>query len=46
MVKRWASGDMKKASFISCNKCFSTLLMEEALHCAIAKKESEKKKKE
>jgi 2,4-dienoyl-CoA reductase-like NADH-dependent reductase (Old Yellow Enzyme family) len=34
LVKRWASGDRTKASCISCNKCFSTLLTEEALHCA------------
>ncbi len=34
LIKRWASGDKKKASCISCNKCFSTLFMEEALHCA------------
>lgn len=34
LVKRWASGDRTKASCISCNKCFPTLLTEEALHCA------------
>ncbi len=39
LVKRWAAGDRKKASCISCNKCFSTLAMEEALHCAMDKKE-------
>jgi len=37
LVKRWAGGDIKKASCISCNKCFSTLQMEEALHCAAKK---------
>lgn len=37
LVKRWASGDRTKASCISCNKCFSTLLTEEALHCAAKK---------
>ncbi len=38
LVKRWAAGDREKASCISCNKCFSTLAMKEALHCAIEKK--------
>jgi len=42
LVKRWESGDQKKARCISCNKCFSTLLTKEALHCAIEKKEQEK----
>lgn len=37
LVKRWADGDRKKASCISCNKCFSTLAMKEALHCAADK---------
>jgi len=35
LVKRWASGDRGKATCISCNKCFKTLLMEEALHCPV-----------
>ena len=39
LVKRWAAGDRKKAFCISCNKCFSTLALEEALHCAMDKKE-------
>lgn len=38
LVKRWAAGDRKKASCVSCNKCFSTLFMKEALHCAAKKK--------
>jgi len=46
LVKRWAAGDRKKASCISCNKCFATLAMKEALHCAVEKKELSKKKKE
>lgn len=37
LVKRWASGDKGKASCISCNKCFTTLLMDEALHCPVEK---------
>lgn len=38
LVKRWARGDREKATCISCNKCFSTLMMEEALHCAADQK--------
>jgi len=34
LVKRWTAGDRAKASCISCNRCFLTLGMEEALHCA------------
>ena len=37
LVKRWARGDLSKAACISCNRCFSTLLMDEALHCAAEK---------
>ncbi len=37
LVKRWASGDRSKATCISCNKCFKTLLMDEALHCPVEK---------
>lgn len=44
LVKRWASGDRKKASCISCNKCFSTLATKEALHCVVEKKELSKKR--
>ena len=39
LVKRWAGGDRSKAACISCNQCFATLLLEEALHCAAEKKE-------
>ncbi len=37
LIARWASGDTRKASCISCNKCFSTLFMEESLHCPVKK---------
>jgi 2,4-dienoyl-CoA reductase-like NADH-dependent reductase (Old Yellow Enzyme family) len=43
LIRQWAGGDRTKAACISCNKCFSTLSMKEALHCAAEKKESEKK---
>jgi 2,4-dienoyl-CoA reductase-like NADH-dependent reductase (Old Yellow Enzyme family) len=42
LVKRWAAGDLEKASCISCNRCFLTLGMEAALHCAQDKKEKKK----
>jgi len=42
LVKRWESGDLKKARCISCNNCFSTLFTKEALHCPVEKKEQEK----
>jgi 2,4-dienoyl-CoA reductase-like NADH-dependent reductase (Old Yellow Enzyme family) len=35
LIARWVSGDRRKASCISCNKCFSTLFMEESLHCPV-----------
>jgi 2,4-dienoyl-CoA reductase-like NADH-dependent reductase (Old Yellow Enzyme family) len=38
LIKRWAGGDRRKASCISCNKCFTTFFMEEGLHCVAAKK--------
>jgi len=41
LVARWASGDTRKASCISCNKCFSTLSMEESLHCPVEKEKKE-----
>lgn len=41
LVKRWATGDRTKAKCISCNRCFTTLQMDEALHCAVEKKNNE-----
>ena len=43
LVHRWKNGDRTKATCISCNKCFSTLAMDEALHCPVEKKESLKR---
>ena len=37
LIARWARKDTRKASCISCNKCFSTLFMEESLHCPVEK---------
>ena len=38
LVARWANGDQTKAKCISCNRCFTTLSMDEALHCMVEKK--------
>jgi len=46
LVKRWAAGDLEKATCISCNRCFLTLGMEAALHCAQDKKDKKEKKKQ
>lgn len=42
LIKRWGEKDRRKAECISCNLCFRTLFMKEALHCAAEKKEREK----
>lgn len=42
LVKRWEAGDRKKASCISCNRCFLTLVKKEALHCAQDKKNNKR----
>ncbi|MFT5700991.1 MAG: 2,4-dienoyl-CoA reductase-like NADH-dependent reductase (Old Yellow Enzyme family) [Desulforhopalus sp.] len=41
LVARWAGGDRTKAKCISCNRCFTTLGMDEALHCLVEKKNKE-----
>lgn len=38
LIARWEDGDRTKAKCISCNKCFTTLIMDEALHCVVEKK--------
>lgn len=45
LVRRWKNGDRAKATCISCNKCFSTLAMDEALHCPVEKKAAGRKYK-
>ncbi|MFZ1201136.1 MAG: NADH:flavin oxidoreductase [Desulfobacterales bacterium] len=42
LVKRWQGGDRRKATCVSCNKCFATLATKEALHCAKEEKERRK----
>jgi 2,4-dienoyl-CoA reductase-like NADH-dependent reductase (Old Yellow Enzyme family) len=43
LIKRWKKGDRKKATCISCNKCFATGMSPEGLHCAIEKQLAKKK---
>jgi 2,4-dienoyl-CoA reductase-like NADH-dependent reductase (Old Yellow Enzyme family) len=38
LIKRWQSGDTKKATCISCNECFKTTRSEKGLHCLMDKK--------
>lgn len=42
LVKRWATGEVQKATCISCNRCFLTLGMEAGLHCYQEKKNNKK----
>ena len=39
LVRRWKNEDRTKATCISCNKYFSPLAIDEALHCPVEKKE-------
>jgi hypothetical protein len=43
LIARWVSGDIRKASCIFCNKCFSTLFMEEVLPCPVEKEKTASK---
>jgi 2,4-dienoyl-CoA reductase-like NADH-dependent reductase (Old Yellow Enzyme family) len=38
LIKRWTAGARQKATCISCNRCFLTLAMDEALHCPVEKR--------
>ncbi|SIO32087.1 NADH:flavin oxidoreductase [Halodesulfovibrio marinisediminis] len=40
LLKRWSSGDLRRAECISCNKCFSVLHKNEGYFCPIARTES------
>lgn len=41
LLRRWASGDLRRAECISCNKCFSVLYKNEGYFCPMARSESE-----
>jgi 2,4-dienoyl-CoA reductase-like NADH-dependent reductase (Old Yellow Enzyme family) len=45
LIKRWKKGNHKKATCISCNKCFPTGMSREGLHCAVERRLLERKKK-
>lgn len=45
LVNRWASGDLKTAKCISCNRCFETFFAEEGVHCVVEKEEKTTSKK-
>lgn len=40
LLKRWASGDLRRAECISCNKCFKVLYNNEGFFCPVARDES------
>jgi 2,4-dienoyl-CoA reductase-like NADH-dependent reductase (Old Yellow Enzyme family) len=44
LIKRWKMGNHKKATCISCNKCFPTGMSREGLHCAVERRLLERKK--
>ncbi|SHJ66187.1 2,4-dienoyl-CoA reductase [Halodesulfovibrio aestuarii] len=39
LLTRWASGDLRRADCISCNKCFSVLIKNEGFFCPLARAE-------
>lgn len=39
LLTRWASGDLRRAECISCNKCFSVLIKNEGFFCPLARAE-------
>ena len=45
LIKRWKKGNHKKATCISCNKCFPTGMSRDGLHCAVERRLLERKKK-
>jgi 2,4-dienoyl-CoA reductase-like NADH-dependent reductase (Old Yellow Enzyme family) len=45
LIKRWLEGDRRKATCISCNKCFGAAASPEGLHCVVEKRLREKKRK-
>lgn len=41
LIKRWQSGDTKKATCVSCNRCFETIRAREGMHCIYEKRSKE-----
>jgi 2,4-dienoyl-CoA reductase-like NADH-dependent reductase (Old Yellow Enzyme family) len=43
LIKRWKSGDLSKATCISCNKCFETAAEGNGVYCYVERKLQEKR---
>ncbi len=41
LIKRWQSGDTKKATCVSCNRCFEPIRAREGMHCIYEKRNKE-----
>jgi len=41
LIKRWGSGDLRKATCISCNGCFKPAGVGEGIYCVVEKREKE-----
>lgn len=42
LVKRWASGDLRKAACLSDNQCFGPTMTGDGIYCVVEKKQKEK----
>ena len=42
LVKRWASGDLRKAACLSDNQCFGPTMAGDGIYCVVEKKQKEK----
>jgi 2,4-dienoyl-CoA reductase-like NADH-dependent reductase (Old Yellow Enzyme family) len=42
LIKRWKSGDLRKASCLSDNQCFGPAMAGEGIYCVVEKKEKQK----
>jgi 2,4-dienoyl-CoA reductase-like NADH-dependent reductase (Old Yellow Enzyme family) len=41
LIKRWASGDLRRAKCVSDNQCYGTAMAGEGIYCLVEKKERE-----
>ena len=42
LIKRWASGDLRRAACLSDNQCFSPTMAGDGIYCVVEKKQKEK----
>ena len=42
LIKRWASGDLRRAACLSDNKCFGPAMAGQGIHCVVEKQENAK----